>query len=267
MDKINNHLDLAYSKLIELYKNSPSFKSLLKSLILPIQNIEDETYNVYLLRWVETAQGEQLDLLGESLGEYRLGKNDLEYRVAILTRISINVGAGEPELIINIIRQLYSTSNITYSELYPAQFSVTFQSDTIIPGIKNFMRSVRPAGVGDGTFIQYQGIPFVFGALLGEQGDFTVATGDFDSIEYDTLELETEGGTYGLTTNAESIRSCEGGQGFAALFINRPTMSVSVADGIDDFVLNDGSSLQFQLNDAHEDYTISDYGGRLATVL
>lgn len=266
MDEIVNHVAQAQDRLIELYKTQPNFNSLASSIISQIQELETDTFNVFENRWLFTAEGEQLDRLGESLGEVRNGRSDLEYRVAILTAISINVGSGTPDLMINVIKQLYSTSTIAYKELYPASFSITFQSDVKIPEITNFANSIKPAGVGNPTLMQYKGTPFVFGTIKGEESLLAVNPDDAVEGESYVLGVETEEGLFPLEITSEQFVECEGGQGFATIRVNRPFLEIEDEDGLAIYETGEGL-LTVQEDTADQDYIFSTYGGNLATIL
>lgn len=266
MDKIITHVQQAQERLIELYKTQPNFNSLSSSIISQIQELEDTTFNVFENRWLFTAEGEQLDKLGESLGEVRKGRSDLEYRVAILTAISVNVGSGTPDLLINVIKQLYSTSSIDYKELYPASLSITFQSDVKIPEITKFIDSIKPAGVGKSTLMQYAGTPFVFGTIRGQETLLAVSPDDAAAGEIYVLGVETEDGLFPLEVTSEAFVECEGGQGFATIRVNRPFLEIEDEDGLAIYETGEGL-LTVQEDTADQDYIFSTYGGNLATIL
>lgn len=266
IEKITNHVEQAQDRLIELYKK-PNFKAFTDSFLTQIQDIENETFDVYENRFLFTANGTNLDLLGESLGEFRNGKNDLEYRLAILARVSINIGSGNPDLIINVIRQLYNTNEIVYKEQYPASFGITFGSDIKIPNVSSFINSIKPAGVGNPTLMQYNGIPFVFGTISGEDSVLQISPDDAVENEVYALAVQTEEGIFPLSMTNEYLKECEGGQGFATVLVNRPFLSIEDEGSEALYNLGDDTILSLQLENEDQDYIFSQYGGNLATVI
>ena len=70
---------------------------MLELLGVQVQEVEDAVYQILTDTVLETAEGAQLDGLGEIVGEERAGRDDATYRIAIRTRIAINLSEGTIE--------------------------------------------------------------------------------------------------------------------------------------------------------------------------
>jgi hypothetical protein len=99
---VTEHLDQAKAHLLEQFKASTNLRALLDTYVSQIQDIEDALYGLLLGRWLDNAEGVQLDGLGDIVGEARQGRTDTDYRLAIRVRIKINLCEGAPEQIIEI---------------------------------------------------------------------------------------------------------------------------------------------------------------------
>lgn len=77
-------------------------KKLIKGLVASVQDVEDMLSQLYLLRGVDTATFEQLDVIGRIVGEKRNGLEDDVYRRVLRARISANRSKGRIKDLINV---------------------------------------------------------------------------------------------------------------------------------------------------------------------
>lgn len=71
-----------------------NIEKLLTILVDPAQDIEDALQQLNLERFVDTADGEQLDIIGRIVGQEREGLSDADYRRYIRARIAANNSEG-----------------------------------------------------------------------------------------------------------------------------------------------------------------------------
>ena len=143
-----NHVSAACARLISPFRGQPNMEAHLSSYIRQVQEIEDAIYHVLTLRWVDTATGAQLDVLGRIVGVERLGLLDDQYRIRILARISNNVSKGVPDDMLALLRLLTGqTSEI--EEQYPAAFVMRSPDVMTLDGdvITGELNKSKPAGV------------------------------------------------------------------------------------------------------------------------
>lgn len=97
------------------------------------------------------AVGQQLDNLGEIVGETRQGRSDEDYEVAIRGRVKLNISSGTIEDVYAIAGLIAPTLTTSLQEFYPAAFeaevieAITDESD--IERLAEFIRLARPAAV------------------------------------------------------------------------------------------------------------------------
>ena len=118
------HVTEALVNLLEQFKNKPKMAALLTAYVNQIQDIEDAFYGLMLGRWLDNAEGTQLDGLGDIVGESREGRYDEDYRLAIRARIKINLCEGTPEQILEIFWAM-TDSALQIKDYYPAAFVLT----------------------------------------------------------------------------------------------------------------------------------------------
>ena len=152
MEKILNHVEIAEKKFMSQYKegssnrNSVKLRNLLKIFVKQIQELENVIYDLYTLRYIDTAFGYQLDRLGDIVGIVRYGLNDEDYRNRIYAQIILNASNGQPELFIQALRLIMNATNIKYSE-YKNQIMISFRSDKRDSFLHSQMLKLCLAGV------------------------------------------------------------------------------------------------------------------------
>jgi hypothetical protein len=127
LTQTTDHTTEALANLLEQFKNSPKLAALLTSYVDQIQDLEDAIYGLLQGRWLDYAEGDQLDGLGSIVGENREGRTDSDYRLAIRVRILINLCEGTPEQIIEIF-ELLTGAVIELREYFPAALVVSVLS-------------------------------------------------------------------------------------------------------------------------------------------
>lgn len=144
-DPINTHVDDALGRFTSQYDDMPVMQGVARVFAERMQALEGSAYELLTQRWINTAQGEQLDRIGETVGEYRMAREDEAYRAAIKIRIGLNRGSGEPESVILVMNQLLE--NATYHEDYPAGVLIATNNEPITLQDQRGIVSVTPAGI------------------------------------------------------------------------------------------------------------------------
>jgi hypothetical protein len=223
LPKPEDHLQAILSYDLEQYKESKALSFLVKALISQLQRTEDAFLDLQLKRFIPTAFGYTLDLMGSIVGELRNFKNDNDYRTAILVRALINNGGGTPEDIISAIRILYAPRKIEYSENTSANFSLFIQSRTIIPpevdlglfNIRSLINSIKPMGVGDFIVVASSADNlFRFSDSTSELLNFLV-----NSPPEQNLDINETTGVLPLLVEADTISSSAGSFGFGEFIL------------------------------------------------
>jgi len=214
--QIDTHADDAAGRLTSQYADAEKLQGLVSLWGERIQGIEDAAWSVLTDRWLDVAEGQQLDELGELVGEPRLGRTDETYREAINVRITINQSGGEPERIIEFLVRIAGADNVLYQEKYPAKIEVFVGGEVSLSQAQR-VRELVPAGVGT-IYITETGGELPFGTKDGPQDEPTDVDGvgelgfhTFELDDGDMLEL-SDGTVLGVTDREDPILPEEGGR-------------------------------------------------------
>jgi hypothetical protein len=118
--KITNHVEQAKALLLYQFRNSPNIQKVVEIFHTQIQEVENEYFTLLESLGIDTAFGYALDVIGKEVQEFRQGRNDEDYRSAIITKIFINNSSGTPEEVLAAAKQITGATTIKYSEQYPA---------------------------------------------------------------------------------------------------------------------------------------------------
>jgi hypothetical protein len=125
-----NVVEEGLKRLPSQWDDSEVVQGLIRSYLEATQEVVDvaeqlnEEMNVY------SAVGVQLDILGLIVGEPRDGRNDDDYRDALLLRSSVNISDATPDKILEIVELATQTTspNNTIIEDFPAGVTVIADS-------------------------------------------------------------------------------------------------------------------------------------------
>ncbi len=131
-EKDNEHVSRGLGRRIERWKKD-KFGKLLESYLEILQELEDEISRVYYGRFLENAEGAQLDKIGRRVGQGRGSFTDEQYRLWLQIRIKLNRSFGRAWEIIEILKL------VTDHEFHlrtpgngPAQLVITFEDSELI---------------------------------------------------------------------------------------------------------------------------------------
>lgn len=165
MDSVN-YSDIAISRLAMQFDGSTKLRELVSNIASQFSDIESAAYQLKTLRWIDTADGEQLDGCGAIVGEKRQGKSDSEYRKAIRFRIFVNTSRATPNDLIKGLSLLTESADSQYMEIYPATSVMFTDGFGVSDTIAETMQSLAPAAVSDiQVLVSYGAVPFRFSRL------------------------------------------------------------------------------------------------------
>jgi len=131
--EITNHCALAKAKLLEQFKTKPRIESILCDVyIAQVQDLETALYDLITERTLDNAVGAQLDILGEVIGQGRLGLDDDDYRALLKARVLANRSDGQAETLIGIMVLVYGVgADITLTEPDPASVRIVVLTESV----------------------------------------------------------------------------------------------------------------------------------------
>lgn len=183
MANISNYFQRAVALLASQFQimqpdgSLTNFQKMLYAMIASFQEIQTQENLLQTMRSLDTAQGIQLDGLGQIIGLSRAsGQPDDSatidgvyvqgYREDLQFQIFINYSSGTPEQVIKILAFLTKASRVWYIEIYPAAYQMA-TNGLVFPAnpsdLVGAIQKVSPAGVQFvGITATYNENPFVF---------------------------------------------------------------------------------------------------------
>jgi hypothetical protein len=145
-----DHVARGVARLIDRYRK-PRTSALLASWLDEVQQAEDALWQLLVERWLSSAVGDQLDVLGRIVGEPRRGRDDDTYRLWISARNLVSRSSGKTTELLAIVRTLVAPEVvIELEEYYPAAFVMRLHGTfTLDDGyqIAFMLRQAKAAGV------------------------------------------------------------------------------------------------------------------------
>ncbi len=169
-DQITDYADRLKSLLLYQFHDKPNVLGFVDGFAVSVQDLEDETYRFFNELSLNEAIGEQLDGIGEILGEDRQSRNDDDYRAFLSVRITINISRGEPETLISVLAAITESTFVLLTEVFPARVEMFFNGATVPTNLIDNMNLVKPAGVQLVLVSNPTGIPFVTAGDVGGEG-------------------------------------------------------------------------------------------------
>jgi hypothetical protein len=151
--QITDHVDAALARTPQQFKGKDNFEDLLTAGATEAQNVEDAFWDLFTLRFLDTAEGAQLDILGAIVGQDRGGLDDDDYLVYIRARILANNSEGIADTLIAVVKQAVNDSGatITFEPQYPAGLVIKVNGVAVTAGdseiIASLLRDATSAGV------------------------------------------------------------------------------------------------------------------------
>lgn len=205
-----------------------NFQKLLYAIITQFQEIQTQLNLLNTMRSLDTAQGVQLDGLGQIIGLARVaGQSDESYRQALQFQIFVNQSSGTPEQVIEMLKFLTQANTIYYDEFYPAGYIMTTDGLEFPENPSDLVDAIQassPAGVEFlGVTAIYDSVPFVFSNdPFNEQ--LYVAPNVADPFELHPLQVDGGSGPADFYINRGQTTDPDFGGGFSeAIWVNEPT--------------------------------------------
>lgn len=137
----------AISYLTGQFVKKPRVSGLISSMVEPLDTLAKDLQALKEQRWIDTAQGLQLDNCGYIVGILRMGRSDEAYRTAIKAQILSNISYGTPGDLINGVRFLTAATEVQYLESYPACAMLFTNGENVPTGSQQVLQDIAPAAI------------------------------------------------------------------------------------------------------------------------
>lgn len=138
---------IALSRLTGQFETSTKLRAMLEGIVEPLEALEGDIDALIADRWIDTAEGIQLDGCGYIVGEPREGRNDDDYRKAIKFRVFANTSKGTPADLIQGLRALTDPTDSQYLEAYPATAIVWTDGFFVPQDTQAEIQTLAPAAI------------------------------------------------------------------------------------------------------------------------
>lgn len=204
------HASEALDRLAQQFKSKVLLQSVIDAFTAQTQDLEGVLDGLRLLRLLANATGEQLDGIGQIVGEERLGKVDATYRLYLAARLLVNSGSGQVSRVADIVAILTSLP-AEVLDYWPAGFHVRVQGQVQgvdMDAVADMLQQAKAGGV-KAILEWYEDVPtFAFDGVTGDVAGFGNVSwesfadplGDGDSplaIYFDFEGMYWVGGTNG----------------------------------------------------------------------
>lgn len=148
---IDDHVARALARLTSPI-DGPNIQALVSVLATRSQDVEDLLCGLIILRFLEFADGVNLDQYGAILGEPRAGWDDVTYRRLLRARVLTNRSEGTIDEVTKILALLVGVEPVRYLSSYAAGLELHYtRAEPTTPAFRakvaRQMTSVIPAGV------------------------------------------------------------------------------------------------------------------------
>lgn len=233
-----DYVAVALSRLTNQFENKPRLQGLVAAMVAPIQILEGAALDIKGKRWIDAAEGKQLDGAGYIVGETRLGRNDDDYREAIKFRIFVNTSNATPQDLIRGLRFLTKPDDIQYIEQYPATAMLFTDGPVISQTIQEVIQSLAPAAISDvPVMVSYsRKSPFRFGREAPPSELFVNADADYLTANGADLQVQVSSATAGPALGGVALADLDVGGflldvGGYTLAIDSPNFNTVIESG------------------------------------
>jgi hypothetical protein len=137
----------AHSRLTGQFSDKQRICGLVENMVEPLEALQEDFFALKDRRWVDSADGSQLDYCGYLVGISRQGRKDEEYRTAIKARILSNVSGATPSALIEGVRFLTNAKQPQYLESFPACAILFSDGETVPKGSQQVIQDIAPAAI------------------------------------------------------------------------------------------------------------------------
>jgi hypothetical protein len=193
-----DHQAEAAANVLSQYPDSVRLLAFLDAFVDQAQSLEELSQDILVMRSVYTAEGVQLDTLGDIVGLERGELSDDAYRIFILGKIYANRADGEIQQINELLADILGYPTVKVRELFPAGLEIYAAGVTYPDVVNRIMALMVAAGVYYGFASTTTTDDKVFKTAPTSNAETGLATNGWS--------YDTEGGTDGLIAGLKTRR-------------------------------------------------------------
>ena len=183
--------------LLWQWRDSPNLRGLLESFLEQFDDLELAYYDLLTKRGVREAEGVQLDVLGDLVGEERAGRKDDRYRAAILSRGLINSSSGTPEEMLTILAENTGSPSVNLWEHFSGT-TLMYADRGVTPTVSHAMQDASPAGTYTAVMFDIEEDSFIPSEIAFSDNILEVINA---ATEKDLEVLDSEASNYDLAVS------------------------------------------------------------------
>lgn len=131
VEKITDYASRALGRLPDHLLDATDFRKLVTAISEEAQEVEDFYDDLFNLRMIDAAEGEQLDQIATILDvERSVGQSDTAFRAAIYGKAAALQQAGEPETLIQVYKLIWTATKVFLIEHPPATIELIAEVTT-----------------------------------------------------------------------------------------------------------------------------------------
>jgi hypothetical protein len=182
-----DHVEQGYNRTLTQHKEAFNYQMILKTYLEQVQEIEGASVELLDERYLFTAEGVQLEIIGYLFNVTRLGgEDDASLRNRIITAIFTKQASGDMQGVQAAIRALVGSPYSKIYEHYPASYGIACSGLITPPYVDNTLRAISPISVMSwyyemGTTMKWRGTEVI--TTL----DYWVESGTGDRITDEAL--------------------------------------------------------------------------------
>lgn len=148
---VYDHEATALARLAQYLRDKPNTTAVLGAFTAQHQDLETAVQQLLVDRTLDNAFGEQLDILGDLVGQPREGADDTTYRQRVRARVALNRSSGTSPELIALFLLLVPTATLKLRDEWPAALTLEVNGVAVTSAtaaiLVYFLRLAKVGGV------------------------------------------------------------------------------------------------------------------------
>ena len=199
------------SLIPEQYKDATNLNILLEILSTPFDDLKVVFSDLKNILNLESAQGAQLDLIGDIVREKRNGRSDSDYIIGIRFKIFKNTSRGFVDDVVKALKFITSASKVIYSDNPPASYTIYTNGTALTNDIKILIDKLSAAGVSVIVYASDGEIPLTMVEIVTEQRNLV------DNLDQQIIDDSANNIVIDYQINSDNLQQIFEGKGMGVI--------------------------------------------------